>query len=68
MHSGEEAVRLARGLYAEGRGTLLEVRDAELRLTQLTLSLIEARFDLEIAREELRRAVGGELAWPKQPG
>lgn len=68
MHSGEEAVRLARGLYNEGRGTLLEVRDAELRLTQLTLSLIEARFDLEIAREELQRAVGGELAWPRRPG
>lgn len=68
IRAGEEAVRLARGLYAEGRGTALELRDAELRLTQQKLGAIEARIDVEIAREELRRAVGGTLPWAKRPG
>jgi outer membrane protein TolC len=68
IRAGEEAVRLARGLYTEGRGTLLELRDAELRLTLQKLSAIEARIDLLIAREELRRAIGGDLSWEKRPG
>jgi outer membrane protein len=68
IRAGEEAVRLARGLYAEGRATALELRDAELALTQQKLSEIQARIDVEIALEELRRAVGGELSWPKKPG
>lgn len=61
IRSAGEAVRLARGLYEQGRGTLLELRDAELKLTLARLAEIEARLDLEIAREELRRAVGGEV-------
>lgn len=61
VRAGDEAVRLARGLYEAGKGTLLELRDAELKLTLERLAVSEARIDLEIAREELRRAVGGDL-------
>jgi outer membrane protein TolC len=63
IRAAEEAVRLARGLYAEGRVTLLELRDAELRLTVQRLTAIEARNDLEIAEERLRRSIGGTTPW-----
>ncbi len=56
--AADEAVRLAQGLYDEGRGTLLEVRDAELQVLQARLAGITARLDREIAREALARAVG----------
>lgn len=56
--AADEAVRLAQGLYDEGRGTLLEVRDAELQVLQARLSGITARLDREIAREALARALG----------
>jgi outer membrane protein TolC len=67
IRAAEEAVRLARGLYTEGRSTLLELRDAEVRLTVQKLAEIEARIDVQIAREELRRAAGGELEWARRP-
>lgn len=56
--AAEEAVRLARGLYDEGRGTLLEVRDAELQVLAAKLAGITARLDLELSREALARALG----------
>ena len=62
--SAEEAVRLADGQYKQGRGTSLELRDAELRLTQARLGVIEARFDIEVALETLRRAVGSDRDHP----
>lgn len=67
LKHAEEAVRLARGLYTEGRSTMLEVRDAEVRLTVQKLSEIQARIDVQIAREQVRRAAGGELTWPGRP-
>ncbi|MCK6548418.1 TolC family protein [Myxococcota bacterium] len=66
VRASEEAVRLARGLYEQGRGTLLELRDAELRLTLERVTVIDARLDLETAREALRRAVGAELPIGKE--
>ena len=57
----EEAVRLARGLFAAGRGTSLELRDAELRLTQARLTLVSARLDAEVARADLAYVVGAPL-------
>ena len=56
--SAAEAVRLARVQYDQGNSTALELRDAELRQTQARLSSINARLDIEVAREQLRRAVG----------
>lgn len=66
VRASDEAVRLARGLYEQGRGTLLELRDAELRLTLERVTVVDARLDLETAREALRRAVGTELPMEKE--
>jgi outer membrane protein TolC len=60
IRAAEEAVRLARGNYEQGKGTLLELRDAEVQLTLARLNADEARLDLEIAREDLRHAVGAD--------
>lgn len=58
IKAAEDAVRLANGLYEEGRGTALEVRDADLRLIQAKLAAINARLDVEISKEALERALG----------
>lgn len=58
--AAEVAVTLARGLFTAGRGTALELRDAELGLTQARLTAINARLDLEIAFAELVRTVGSD--------
>lgn len=60
LEAADEALRLSRGLFVEGRATLLETRDAELRQLQARLALRTARLDLEIARQELHRAVGAD--------
>ena len=60
IDAAEEAVRLARGLFAAGRTTALALRDAELGLTQAKLTATNARLDVEIARADLARAVGAE--------
>ena len=56
--AAQEAVRLARGLYEAGRGTSLELRDAELGLTQARIAIINARLDAAIAFADLVQAVG----------
>lgn len=62
VRSASEAVRLARGLFEQGLGTALELRDAELKYSQAQLVAVEARLEVEIAREALRRAIGGDPA------
>ncbi len=62
VRAAEEAVRLARGLFEAGRGTALELRDAEINLTAAQRTMVEARYDIEVAKEDLRRAVGIDLA------
>ncbi|MCA9555045.1 MAG: TolC family protein [Myxococcales bacterium] len=59
--SAEDAVHLVRRLFEEGKNTALELRDAELKYTNAQLALIDARLQVEVAREELRRAVGAEM-------
>lgn len=61
VQAAEEAVRLARGLYDAGRGTALELRDAETSLTDARRTMVSARYDIEVTRENLRRAVGIDL-------
>ncbi len=58
VEAAEEAVRLARGLYEAGRGTSLELRDAELGLTRARLARINAQIDAAIAYADLTRSVG----------
>lgn len=59
--AAEEAAKLAAIAYRENRATLLELRDAEFRLITARDQIFEARFDLEVALEELRRSVGKEV-------
>ncbi|MBI3184881.1 MAG: TolC family protein [Myxococcales bacterium] len=58
----ERGLKLAEDRFQAGSGTSLEVRDAQLKLTQAELSVLEGRIDVEIARAALARAVGGEAA------
>ena len=58
LKAADEAVRLADGLYEQGRGTLLESRDAQLRRTEALQNAKTARLEMEIVRQALHRAVG----------
>ncbi|MFO0722936.1 MAG: TolC family protein [Myxococcota bacterium] len=60
LSAAEEAVRLGEGLYEQGRGTLLELRDAQLRRTEATQNARTARLEMEVARQALTRAVGSD--------
>jgi outer membrane protein TolC len=66
--AAEDAVRLARSRYEEGRATALELRDAELGLTRARQSLTNVHLDLEIALADLERAIGGPLHRPDGVG
>lgn len=57
--NAREALRLARVRQELGSGTQLEVRDAELRLTQGQLARVGAAVDGREAEAALRRATGG---------
>ncbi|HSP80182.1 MAG TPA: TolC family protein [Myxococcaceae bacterium] len=52
------ALRLAEERFSAGVSSTLEVRDAQLTLTQAELVLLENRIDVEIARFALMRAMG----------
>ncbi len=53
-----EGLRLAEERYAAGASTTLEIRDAQLKVTNAELLLLESRIDVEIARAVLERATG----------
>jgi outer membrane protein TolC len=55
----KEGLRLAKTRQEVGIGTQLEVRDAELKLTQAQLSVVGSLVDGREAEAALRRAVGG---------
>lgn len=61
LAAAETGLGLARDRLDKGAATQLEVRDAELKMTQARLALIGARIDEAIARADLNRAVGGAL-------
>lgn len=55
-------LKLEEERYAAGAGSTIEVRNAQLKLTQAQLTQLQGRIDVEIARAALRRSIGGELA------
>lgn len=57
--TAEEAYRVRRALFQNGRATSLELTDAELDLTRARLDAINARVDLRVATARLERAVAG---------
>ncbi len=58
---GAEVVRLARAQFDKGESSALELRDAELKFTNAEIALVNARLQVEVAKEELRRACGRDL-------
>jgi outer membrane protein TolC len=60
--SAEEAYRVRRDLFRNGRGILVEVLDAETELTRARLELINAHIDARVARVRLLRASGRDEA------
>lgn len=57
--TAKEGLRLARTRQEVGVGTQLEVRDAELKLTQAQLSVVGSLLDGRVAEAALKRAQGG---------
>lgn len=58
VESAQENFRLAQGRFDAGVGTIIELTDAQLALTQAQSTEIEALADFRIARARLERAVG----------
>ena len=54
----QEGLRLAEERFAAGVSTSLEVRDAQVKLTDAELSLLGSRIDVEVARVALEREMG----------
>ncbi|HUL60991.1 MAG TPA: TolC family protein [Anaeromyxobacteraceae bacterium] len=61
LAAAEQGLALARQRLEAGLATQLELRDANLKLTQAQLSLVQARIDHQVAIADLNRAVGGAL-------
>ena len=68
VESGKVAVRqaergfeIAQTRYQAGAGTLLELNDAEVAMTQARLNLNQARFDFLTARAEYEKVLGNNL-------
>lgn len=58
LELAREFQNVAQERYRAGAGTQLEVRDAEQKLTQAELQLLQTRSDVEVARASLARAMG----------
>ena len=57
----ELALHLAEERFNAGASTTLEVRDAQIKLTQTLLTQLQGRIDVELARASLGRIVGAPL-------
>ncbi len=58
LASAEEAYRVARELFNNGRGTSTTLTDAETDLTRARLDLLNSKTDARIARIQLEHALG----------
>ena len=56
----ERGFRIAQTRYKAGAGTLLELNDAEIALTQAKLNLNQAMYDYLAAETEYRQVLGRE--------
>jgi outer membrane protein TolC len=64
LASAEEAYRVQRELFNNGRGTSTTLTDAETDLTRARLDLLNARADVRIARIRLEHALGRDASSP----
>lgn len=60
--AAEEAYRVRREMYRVGRGTSVELSDAEANLFRAKLAAVSARIDQRIARVKLEHATGRDLS------
>lgn len=56
--AAQQSLALAEERFKAGAGSTLEVRDAQLKLTQAELVLLENRVNVEVARFAVTRAMG----------
>ena len=60
LMAATERLRLAEGRYETGSGSIIELADAQLGLTNAAAQKVRAQHDVAIARAELMAALGGE--------
>jgi len=58
LAAARETLRLAQERFAEGAGSTVEVTDAQALYAQAQLQLIQAQYDIEVARARMRKAIG----------
>ena len=58
MESARQTLALAEGRYAAGAGSIVEVTDASALSIQARAGLIQARYDLQVARARVLKATG----------
>jgi outer membrane protein TolC len=58
LKSSEEDLRLAQERYRVGAGTLLDIINAQFNLTNSQATLVSAKYDMMIARAQLKAAMG----------
>jgi outer membrane protein TolC len=64
LASADEAYRVARELFNNGRGTSTTLTDAETDLTRARLDLLNSKADARIARIRLEHALGRDAKAP----
>lgn len=58
VDNANEQLRLAQGRYQAGVGTIIELSDAQVQLTNAAAQLVQAQFNLSTARAKLLAALG----------
>ncbi|HVP59277.1 MAG TPA: TolC family protein [Myxococcaceae bacterium] len=58
VDNGKEQLRLAEGRYQAGVGTIIELSDAQVQLTNAAAQLVQAQYNLATARARLLAALG----------
>jgi outer membrane protein len=58
VSNARERLRLAEERYRTGLGSIIELSDAQTRATDAEAQLIEAHYNLSLARAALLRALG----------
>lgn len=58
LELAKQSLLLAEERFGAGAGSTLDVRDAQVKLTQAELQALQGRVDVELARAQLRRVTG----------
>ncbi|MBN3032488.1 MAG: TolC family protein [Candidatus Saganbacteria bacterium] len=61
VDSAEESYKVSNLRFASGAGTNLEVIDAQVSLNQARYNLLQALFDVEVAKAKINKVVGKEV-------